>query len=74
MKKYFLTLLLALGVFATATFSASKSEAHYYRGIDGLYYGNICRIGTYWQVVHYQPVGSVCYSPGWNAFGRIVFE
>jgi hypothetical protein len=74
MKKYFLTLLLALGFFATATLSASKSDAHYFLAANGLYYGNICRIGIYWQQVNYQLVGSQCYSPGWNAFGRIVFE
>lgn len=37
----------------------------------GIWIGNICQTPMGWQVVPWQPVGSVCFSPGWNAYGFI---
>lgn len=42
------------------------------RGADGRWYGNICVTQVGWQVVPWQPVGSMCYSTMWKMWGFIV--
>lgn len=37
----------------------------------GVWLGNICQTSMGWQEVPWQPIGTVCYSPGWRAYGFI---
>jgi hypothetical protein len=37
----------------------------------GIWIGNICQTAMGWQIVAPQPVGSVCFSPGWGSYGFI---
>jgi hypothetical protein len=74
MKKMFLGIVFSIFTFVGIALSGTSAQAAYFLGMDGLYYGNVCRAGVYWQFVPYKVVGSTCYMPGWNLYGTIVFE
>lgn len=63
-------LLLSTALFISLTGSAN-SAWHW----DGYgYVSNICRAGPYWQIVPWNYVGTSCYMPGWNLYGKRVAE
>lgn len=66
MKKLILVLIFSL-LTSTSAFSA-----WYYDGYS--FSSNICRNGSYWQVVHWNYVGTDCYMPMWNGWGKRVIE
>lgn len=75
MKKVVLALSLALlTAVSIAAVAPAKSEAAVYLGNNGIWYGNVCRNGMYYQFVGYRPVGATCYMPGWGAYGVITNE
>lgn len=63
MKVLLLVLLLLL---------PSHVEAEVIIGPNGVRYGNICQTSIGWQIVPWQPVGSVCYAPAFNLWGYIL--
>ncbi len=50
---------------------ANMAQAALMRGPDGRWYGNICVTQMGVQPVPWQPVGSICYAPGYNLYGFI---
>lgn len=42
------------------------------RGPDGRWYGNICVTQIGWEMINWQPLGSICYSPKFRQYGFIV--
>lgn len=63
MKSIIISVLL---LFATAVTAAVMRDPN-----TGIWVGNICQTPSGWQVVPWQPVGSVCFSPGWQSYGFI---
>jgi hypothetical protein len=41
-------------------------------GRDGIWYGNICMNQLGWELVQFQPVGSMCFMPRFRAYGVII--
>ncbi len=72
MKKFIFAALIAV-TFSMMIMAASVSQASTYFAY-GVWYGNVCRFGAYYQIVPYMPVGSGCYMPGWNLYGQITAE
>jgi hypothetical protein len=63
MKKTIITLLLLVSLPVGAAVWRDQRT--------GIWIGNICQTPAGWQIVPPQPVGSICFSPGWQAYGFI---
>lgn len=50
---------------------ANMTQAALMRGADGRWYGNICITQMGAHSVNWQPVGSICFVPGYNIYGFI---
>jgi len=62
MKRLILSLLVALPL---------TTHAALMRGADGRWYGNLCVTQMGVQPVGWQPVGTICFAPGFNTHGFI---
>ena len=52
-------------------FATSANSAVWQDRSTGIWVGNVCQTPLGWQIVPPQPIGSTCYSPGWNSYGFI---
>ena len=64
----------AVGLAIAAISISVPASANVVLGNDGIYYGNVCRYGEYYQFVRWAPVGNACYMPAWNLYGYISNE
>lgn len=63
MKKLLIICLLVL---------SNISNADVVLGRDGIWYGNICMNQMGWEIVPFQPVGSMCLLPRSRTYGVII--
>ena len=72
MKKLILCLTIFAVTFTTLIVTKPTNAAWSHDGFG--YISNICKNGVYWQVVPWNYVGTSCFMPGWNSWGRRVAE
>ena len=73
MKKFSLFVAVVFGL-SFFTIPKAATAAWVYDPNIFSYSSNICRNGYYWQFVHWGYVGTDCYMPMWNGWGKRVIE
>ena len=73
MKMLIVSAAIIVGLFFTMVPKAANA-AWVYDPNTFTYSSNVCRNGFYWQFVHWNYVGTDCYMPMWNGWGKRVIE